>query len=111
MENAVKKAGEFTVTRTRIIGTRTFVYSAYEPYNSHHTFTHIDGVRVGRVASREISRKMDQLPAYSEERSTAVRAFLAANRHVAYVAILAAFPEAQDAGLRDNGDIEIQEAL
>jgi hypothetical protein len=110
MENAVKTVGTFIVTRTRLIGTRIFMYTAYEAYAGHLTFMHIADVQLGRVASREISREMDQLPAYSEERSTAVRSFFARNKHVAYGAIIEAFPEAWN-GTQEDGDISRQESV
>jgi hypothetical protein len=104
-----RRFGQFAVTKTRLLGTNEYVYTAYEPYNGHHTLTHIDGVRMGRVASREIPREMDRLPAYSEARSVAVRSFYAVNKHVAYAAIIQAFPDVWD-GHPDDGDIRATES-
>lgn len=95
-----------TVQKTRIIGTRLDVYSAWEPYAGHSTLTHVDGVRYGRIGTAPLPAALEALPAMSDERSRAVRAWHADEYRRAYVAIESAHPETRGAS-RDMGEIEV----
>ena len=96
-----------TITKTKILGTTITVYAAYEPYAGHSTFTHLNGVRVGRVGSRQLPAELDALKSMSTERSTRVRAWQAAQYEEAYAAIIAECPEATN-GERSMGEIEVR---
>lgn len=94
---------------------RTFsgmtVYSAYEiDHSNHSTITYFDGVCYGRVGTIDLPAELDALPARSETRSTAVRAFHASEYDRAYNAILAAFPALANNPdvVRTMGEIEIR---
>lgn len=81
-----------TVMRNRIIGTDTVVWSAWEPYDGHSALTWIDGEKVGRIGTRRLPADLDALPAYSDERIRAVRAWHEAQYQDAYAAIIATVP-------------------
>jgi len=94
------------VTVTRIIGTKVTVYTAWEPYAGHSTFTHIDGVRYGQVGTAPLPAQLNKLPAMSEERYVQVKAWINAQYQRAYAIIKVAHPEAVD-GRPDMGQLEV----
>ena len=98
--------GLIRVTCHGIIGTKVMVHTAYEPYEGHSTFTHIDGQRYGQVGTRPLPESLNKLKAYSDERYNAVKAWLAAEYERAYSLIIQAHPEAQN-GHRDMGQIDV----
>jgi hypothetical protein len=105
-------ANSIVIQKTRIIGTKIVAYSAWTPSSytgRHQTVTSIDGVCHGKVGTERIPAEIDALPVYTQERADAVLAWYAAQREIAYAAILAAHPEAA-AGQRDGmGQIEVVE--
>ena len=101
------------VRRTRIIGTRLDIYSAWEPstpFGGHSTITSEEtpeGVKwFGRVGTERLPKELDALPARSEARFTAVREWQRNRYRRAYELIVAAFPEAA-AGREAMGEIEV----
>lgn len=102
------------VEKTRIIGTKCDVYSAWEvDHGDHSTIQHIDGVRYGRVGTRRLPAELEALPARTQERSDAVRAFHAKQYQEAYLAIYEKHPEVYSLAKLENhdmGEITIWEA-
>lgn len=100
------------VRKTRIIGTRCVVYSAWEPSSllgKHGTVTtNAYGDWIGRVGTRAISPEVEKMKGGSPERCAAVDAHHKAQYEEAYAAIIARYPEAAE-GRRDMGEIEIWE--
>jgi hypothetical protein len=110
------------VKRTRIIGTATVIYDAWEPTrlmdatDGHSTIcSGSDCARagwLGRVGTKRLPRELDALPANSTERLLAVRSWHAQEYDRAHAAILDAYPELGDAiGIRsmDMGEIVTRE--
>jgi len=58
-----------------------YVADAWEPTSGpmggHSTITTFDGVWYGQIGTRRLPADLDALPAYSDERSQAVRAWMA----------------------------------
>ena len=46
-------------------------------YQGYSTFTDHNGFRLGKYVTKELTPELDALPAWSDERSTAVQAFFA----------------------------------
>jgi hypothetical protein len=104
-------ANGLIVERYNIIGTRRWVYDAWEPSErngempfSHSTIRTVDGRWMGRIGTRRLPAELEALPAYSSERARAVGAFHEAQYEEAYAAIIAAFPAAEH-GCRSMGEI------
>ncbi len=102
-----------TITETRIIGTTTLVFAAWEPLErtdagySHGTSRTIDGERFGRIGTRALPEDLNALR--GEERIRRVGAWQESQYQEAYTAIFAARTELRRADLRaDMGEIEIQ---
>lgn len=93
-------------TKHQIVGTRVTVYTAWEPYNNHSTFTHIDGIRFGRVGTAPIPEHLDKLKPMSDERYIQVKAWIEGQYRRAYAIITNAHPEASD-GCQSMGEIEV----
>lgn len=77
------------VTGTRISGTNTTVYEAYEPSSvagNHSTITMIDGEWFGKIATRRLPADINAIPV-GPERSAAVHAFHETRYAEAYAAI------------------------
>lgn len=83
-----------TVTRMQIIDTGSTVYEAWEDDSAgnHSTVMTIDGRRMGKVATRSLTPELDALPARSQERWDAVKAFHVSLYTEAYVEICKAYP-------------------
>lgn len=108
MSSAHKTVGSVIVTKHQIIGTKHFVFGAYEAsaYSGRHSsLLSIDGQCCGSLASRPMPAEIAALPV-GPARWEALDEFRAANEAEAYAAIVAAFPEAAD-GERSRGEIEI----
>lgn len=101
MKNAhVKLANGLIARRYRIIGTDHYEYEALRPtadggYRGYSSFSRVDDVLCGVVGSELLPADLDALPAYSHERSQAVKAWSDARNAEARAAILQAFPEAR----------------
>lgn len=111
--NEWKAVGGVWVHRFNLIGTRAVVHQVYEPTGAPgRSYTHgsittgPDGTWLGRIGTGDLPADLDALPARSDERYDAVKAWQAAEYDRAYAAILAAYPEAAE-GRRDMGDIEV----
>lgn len=100
-----KRVGERVVWKVRQYG-GSVILGAYEPYTDHSVLTSFDGVTYGAIHSRRLTKELDALPARSDERSKAVRAYHEANRQEALATILAAYPEAS-AGTVDGAEIRL----
>lgn len=110
MPNSEQTAPVRTHTN-KIIGTKVRVFSAWEPSSycgPHSTLMTLGGQVHGRIGSRRLPAELDRLPAMTEERSTAVRAWLNAQYEEAYQHIIAEYPEAAQ-GERDVGEITVIE--
>jgi hypothetical protein len=99
----------------KIIGTQIRVYEAWEPYEGHHTLTHIDsptkfGEAWGLIGTAPLPSELAALPAYSDERYDAVKAFYASEYERAYQEIEKEHPElVNPQSCRDRGRIEVIE--
>jgi hypothetical protein len=105
--NETRKAGNVTVTRSRVLGTACYVYTAWEPSSAtgHGTVTTIDGAWHGEIGSRRAPEAALALPV-GPARWAALDADRAAQYAEAHAAIVAAFPEAAE-GTRENGRISV----
>lgn len=101
-----RKVGKYIIHKTNIIGTNEWVYSAYEPYDGHSTIFNIGGKKMGSVPSRPLPVDLEALPAYSKERSVAVRKWHDDLYKLAYQLIFKAFPEAKN-GKTDMGEVSL----
>lgn len=103
---------EVVIHKTKLLGTSRVAYSAWEPSSytgAHGTLMTIDGRVMGKVGTNHLPAELNALPAYSNERSLAVRAWIDSQKERAYAAIVAAVPAARD-GARDGyGEIEVIE--
>lgn len=97
------------VKKTNIIGTEMTVYSVWEPYAGHSTFTFEAGMKLGRVGTRPLPRELEELPA-SPERCEKVAAWLVAQCDDAYRAILDQYPHTRK-GRPDMGEILLFEHI
>jgi hypothetical protein len=105
------------VHRYNIIGTRLWMYAAYEPTSlagKHHSsissfdqHPHAEGIWYGTVTSAPLPEKIDRLPGMTQERYRAYDCWHKDRCAIAYNAIIQAFPEAAD-GLRGEGRIQLQ---
>jgi len=97
------------VRKIQIIGTKLYVYSAWEPtelLGRHRTITHRDDDQCfGRIGCDPDPALYDHLPV-GPERTKAVTAAYEARYQVAYAAILGAYPEAAK-GTKRSGEIEV----
>lgn len=97
------------VKETRIIGTDTKVYEAWEPDDGgrtadstlslfgHSTITSIDGQWYGTIGSRRLPQAMDDfLPKRSQLRSDRVACWQQNQYNEAYTYIETAYPEAKN---------------
>ena len=114
LPNVTVEVNGLYVRRTRIGGTEIYAYDVYSPnYKNYSTVSYcsvIEGISVGKVGtSNTIPAEIDALPARSEARLIAYRAWRDAEYQVAYNAILAAFPElaTNPNARRDMGSIEV----
>ena len=94
------------IQKTRIIGTHTVVYSAWERDvgRNHSTITFIDGVQYGRMGT---TRLESSFAAGTDERIADVRAQREALYQAAYAAILGQFPNLK--GVPERGEIRVEE--
>jgi len=108
MDNAIR------IDRTRIIGTDTVVFSAWEPSRgtmspnawSHSIISTLGGDSfLGQVGSRHLPIQLSTLPAMSAERSAAVRAYHAAEYQRAYSLIRDKYPDIPPDAREDMGSI------
>jgi len=120
LTDADRFAGQFLVRRYRILGTQTVVYDAWEPdvrtartgdgFFGHAMLTHHAGRWWGQIGTGPLPASVDALPARSEARGLAYRAWEAAEHERAYVLIVQAFREAAS-GRRHDGEITRRVAL
>ena len=108
MDNAI------CIERTRIIGTDTVVFSAWEPSRgtispnafSHSSISTLGGDSFwGQIGSRHLPIQLSTLPATSPERSAAVRAYHAGEYQRAYALIRAEYPDIPADSREDMGEI------
>lgn len=89
------------VERFQVLTTGIVVYKVWEqtefPYG-HSTITRLDGIGgwLGQVTSRRVPADIDSLPAMTDERISAVRAWMAENEKESVDAIFEAFPHLLD---------------
>lgn len=104
------------VQKLQIIGTQLFVFSAWRLASSlsqaaeqFSSLTSDDqGNWLGQIGRQRLPEELDALPAYSDQRSAAVRAWHQRLYSWAYEEIVTAFPEAADVnGHRSMGEISI----
>ena len=104
----------FKVQRTRILGTDTVVYRAWEPTQfiggKHHTITTFDGVWFGLIGSDPDPSVYNHLPV-GPERTAKVGEAYQARYQLAHQLIRNAFPEAAALGNTDNGEIEVRDPV
>lgn len=96
------------IQRSRVIGTNTVVYTAWEPSKlrgNHSTVTTFDGKWYGRIGTDPERALFDHIPV-GDDRSEAVQEAYEQRFRVAYDAILKAFPEAA-IGTRSGGEIAV----
>lgn len=124
----VRFIGDKAVARYNIIGTNTWIHCVYEPTGrdvpgqtsgrrpwSHSTVTY--GQRygmtgwLGLLVTRDLPDAIAGLPAYSDERSAAVRGYQTAQYDEAYALIELAWPAARGGRRSGMGDIETQEEV
>lgn len=109
--NVVEINGTFV--QTFRLYSRTTLYVAWErDANNHSTITYGLGSHdgcFGQIGTINIPAELDALPAMTDVRSNAVRAFRTADHDRAYAAILAAYPElaANPRARRSMGEIEV----
>ncbi len=109
------------VETTRIIGTDTVYFSAWESVTAHGENSHgtyktspmgngADYTWYGRVGTRRLPADFNALPAFSEERKAAVGAWHAAQYDEAYAAIVKHpdFPAQPKHEHRSMGEISCQ---
>ena len=97
----------YLVRRYRIIGTRSIVYDAWEPAqpaDGHSMLTGHGGQWWGQIGSGPLPAEVDALPAWSDARSRAFRAWQRREHARAYTLILRVFPDAAH-GRRHDGEI------
>ena len=100
--------------RTPIIGTRTTVYSVWEPTSDpvqgpHGTITTIEGVWYGRLGTRrDLPPELEVLPPMSAERSERVGRWHEDQYDIAYRLIIDAYPKAAF-GRFSMGEISLEE--
>ena len=120
--NETRRLGAIVVQRYRIIGTRLWVYNAWEPltregwstsHSLQHAFNDAAGHRreYGRVGTcRNLPPEIEALPAWAPHRALAVGVWYEAQFQRAYALIVEAFPEAAgpgaDEGAGTGGDPE-----
>ena len=95
------------VKRIPICASNCVVYGAYSPaknYEGFSSFMSVNGESCGRVGTESLPKELAMLPAFTDERYKAVKAFHAMNYERAYAAILAEYPHLKDAR-RDMGEI------
>lgn len=90
----VTLANGIVVTRTRIIGTDTVVYAAWEQMAGHSTMRFFEDVSayMGRIGTRQLPVELYTLPAYSDERYERVTEWQTNEYARAYAAIEEAYP-------------------
>jgi hypothetical protein len=96
------------VKATRIIGTDTIVYSAWEsstPTGAHATITRIDDEWFGKIGTRRPPAEVTDMPAMSDERYAAARAHYAAEQVRAITTILDHEPRLNVTGYIDGCEI------
>jgi hypothetical protein len=108
MDNTIR------IERTRIIGTDTVVFSAWEPSKctlapnawSHSSISALGGdASWGMVGSRHLPIHLATLPAMSAERSAAVHAYRAREYQRAYALIRAEHTDIPADSTEDMGEI------
>lgn len=115
LKNETRFVGEIAVQRYQIIGTRIWVYAAWEPSprradsvgTVHSTITSIDSQPgwYGAIGTRELPPEIEALPR-GDARIEACRAYREREHARAREAIVAAFPEAAR-GTPQDGQIEL----
>lgn len=96
------------IHRTRVVGTRRVIFSAWEPSRyagPHHTVMTIEGRVCGRLGTQTLPEELARMPR-SDERVVAVREWQTLRHEEAYAAIVAAHPEVAG-GERRCGEIEV----
>lgn len=100
------------VKRTRILGTNTFLYTAWEPSSlmgNHHSITHIDGKCYGQIGTTCICDEIKALPGGSQERIDACELHREKEKNRAYEAIFNEYPNLEGFKLGYAGEIEVTE--
>jgi len=95
------------VKRTEICCSNHVVYSAYKPvkgYEGYSSFMTVKDQNCGRVGTEWLTPDLAALPAFTDERYKAVKAYHEMNYERAYAAILAEYPHLKGAR-RDMGEI------
>lgn len=99
----------YLVERWNMIGVDWVVYAAHAPISGpggdHSSIRHHASQWYGEVASRRLPAELEALPAMTDSRAAAVRAFTAAYVGLEQALILAAFPEAADGIMRPDGEV------
>lgn len=103
------------VQKIQIIGTQLFVFSAWRFVDSlgagcerFSSLTSVGDQWLGQIGHQVLPAELDALPACTDERATAVRAWHQRLYSWAYQEIETVFPEAADPnGHRDMGEITI----
>lgn len=113
MKNEIKTLRDGTVVRKyNIIGTSGWTFEACVPVESfsgsgYSSFSRgEDGQLLATLGSEGLPAEIDSLPAYSDERSIAVRAFRVSVCEKAYAKIAEAFPEAA-VGRQEYGRLSV----
>lgn len=100
------------IKRTRILGTKSVVYSVWEPssfFGPHGTLTTINGETFGRLGTRrDLPEELESLPPYSDERWYRVKAWYTDQYEKAYQLILTEYPHLST-GYKDMGEIIVNE--
>lgn len=101
------------VQKIQIIGTQLFVFSAWRPVaglgaacEAFSSLTETDGQWLGQIGRQRLPAELDALPAYTDQRATAVQQWHQRLYQWAYEEIVTAFPEAAG-GHRDMGEISV----
>lgn len=92
-------------------GPKVVTFTAWEPSEiagSHGTITTIAGRWYGKIGTDPDPALFEHLVGASDERCVAVAAAYEARYQVAYTAIVRAFPEVADGGVRSDGEITVR---
>jgi len=102
-------AKPYLVERYAMIGCDWVIYAAHAPITGpggdYSTIMHHAGQWYGEVASRRLPAELDALPAMTDSRMAAVRAFTAAYVGLEHALILAAYPDAASGRFTDAGEV------
>lgn len=90
---------------TRIIGCDFGYWDVWEKWDGHSTIMFDDTHgKIGRIGARRLPAELDVLPAMTQERSDAIRAWYNAQYREAYNAILTVRPDLSDCD-KSSGEI------